>query len=917
MFAKLGKVLGRNKGSLKIGSIDDSNKRIKDQNGLDASALKSSSKSKIENHRNDTKTISNSANSFKTSSIGSYSSSSSSNLSSSSLVRTSQPLFINHNNSPDEAVSVQERLEGQMNLQIQIKHLDDKEINLTIERKVPIYDVLVTVANQFRFNPSDFYLRINIDDQDSSLLLKQKWKSNPVGFLNTNKIFIVPKRKESMKRDDYFHHQQLPKGLPFKPTVRFQVNLPHNQLMVMRIVPSLSFEEIKKKICQEKSFDPNRYVLVKSFKSGQSLLLLDLDKNPEYYGINDCTILSLRAYNESTKQFSVNSHFQQHHFSSLNIDDQNDPHSNRLNVQNDWSQSTPNIALKRQQSDSCSLVSSSRLSNLKINYRKKSRAPLPPRYSSSISCAKSIQNLAVISDENETDVNNSTMINSQTSSETFALHNSSNENTAEKVLISVSAKQNLQLERHQTIDNERQVRRNRLSRQNSGSDSSGYHEMLSSGDTDTPTESNSPAPPVSPNSPSLDSDISSIEPCNNLPQPGLGLVNETVVSKEYAKQSLNLHTRPPKIVCHQSTKINQRSKKRRAPSPPSCSKNPQVSKQLIMEENKEENSSLPSDLAQNIVPETIAQETSVKETKVNDHRDSNSTSIRSIESVDANQTSSENNVHSITSDQNLIVTNQNLHRLECESQTESNQTENVISIRNDSRCSQTSKQECLDPVQCNIDIDSNENVCEESSTPIVSNDSIEDQQTMEIRFDYENLIVSQQSFCPTETTEMVTIDNDQSDYESTKSHCSEKNDENFIDDEVKFDEKERNETESILEHLNQIIHAKQRHWFSLLDGDLEDVSITTIQIENEDSGTEFEVDETLVEEIYNTIRFDQTNLNDNDNDGNVHDDDDVHDEIDDATDHIHSDETFDEHHHCSYCQNYVTNFDRIRAKFNR
>lgn len=134
---------------------------------------------------------------------------------------------------------------------------------------------------------------------------------------------------------------------------------------------------------------------------------------------------------------------------------------------------------------------------------------------------------------------------------------------------------------------------------------------------------------------------------------------------------------------------------------------------------------------------------------------------------------------------------------------------------------------------------------------------------------------------------------------------------------VKFDEKERNETESILEHLNQIIHAKQRHWFSLLDGDLEDVSITTIQIENEDSGTEFEVDETLVEEIYNTIRFDQTNLNDNDNDGNVHDDDDVHDEIDDATDHIHSDETFDEHHHCSYCQNYVTNFDRIRAKFNR
>lgn len=426
--------------------------------------------------------------------------------------------------SPDENIAIKEMLEGRVNLTIQIKHLNE-QIIFTVDRTMPLYDILVTISNRFHFNPSNYTI-VADDGLKSKQMLKLK--SLCVGLIGTDKISIVPKPVNSLRKDF-----AQPKGLPFQPTVRFQINLPGKQLMVKRILLSTPFHEIKTIICDERPIDPAKYLLVKPFKPGQTPEIVDLDKSPEYYGINEVTVLSKRNYDELCRQFTSNSRY-------IYIDDSE---SNKLNVQNDWSQSTPNISVKIS-SETCS-IASSRASR---SYKKKP-APPPPNL---LNGTKSVQNLSIIHDSiNE--LNEDDQCSNITAPSTPSGIYSSYE------LKSKSAN-NEQISKHQTLQqNAQNLPRTRLTRQNSGSDSSGYHEMISHTPTDTPTDSNSPAPPLSPNSaPYLDG-ISEISKSD------VKLVKKEPIAAERQCKTLN----EPSTFLKCSSSFKNGQKKRRAPLPPS------------------------------------------------------------------------------------------------------------------------------------------------------------------------------------------------------------------------------------------------------------------------------------------------------------------------------------------------------------
>lgn len=351
---------------------------------------------------------------------------------------------------------------------------------------------------------------------------------------------IMKTFKSSNKANKSSNRQPtVPGELPFKPTIRLQVNLPHNQLMVLRILPDTVLSEIKQMICKEKSYDAGKYLLVKPFKSGQTPLILDLDKPLSFYHINEVTVLSNKVYQELSKQFSTSNCNQ---FTSSMYDED----SNRLGGQVDLSQSTPNIANGLQYKRSVSLAESQcdkdDTSSIRTarSYKRKP-APPPP-----LKSAKSMQNLAPIRDEEE-ERPASEVYSSYEHHDSSSLSEHSTTTEASKVppenVVTTQPSKNLH---------------HRLSRHNSGSDSSGYHEMLSHTETDTPA--NSPAPPVS-LSPNPSESSSSL--VSNKPPPVPS--QRTSLSTKLPEKSSKTET--PKSRGSVSS-VNSGSKKRRAPPPP-------------------------------------------------------------------------------------------------------------------------------------------------------------------------------------------------------------------------------------------------------------------------------------------------------------------------------------------------------------
>ncbi|OTF71307.1 hypothetical protein BLA29_001471, partial [Euroglyphus maynei] len=454
--------------------------------------------------------------------------------------------------SNDADFNLKELLEGQIDLKVRLRHLNE-ETNLNVERQMPLYDVLVIIANQFSLNPADYSIIASTDDNcnDDDGIKAQKMftlKSNPVGLIGTDRISIVPKIRKNPNN----------KALPFTKTIRFTINLPQNQLMVKRIKPSTSFNVIKEMICKEKSIDPSRFLLVKPIKKAQSLVVIDLDKSPDDYGLNEVTVISERNYEQLAKQFTTDSR------SSLYIDN---VHSNRLHAQqqNDWSQSTPNISMMNRMStthsaDTCSIASS------RSRCFKKKPAPPPPIFPSNArnpSLFKSVQNLSVIHDDGEEieQEQDRTMPSSNRSNETVVINQPKPQSSFISDMHKIS-----------------------LNRQNSGSDSSGYHERLSQTtteiDTPTPTDSNSPQPPSSLSPVSNNSSDQYMNENENdhksINDDNVNLVNDKTIqsssSSSLSKMKLALNE-PPKPASR-SLKSNlsfnhPNSKKRRAPPPPS------------------------------------------------------------------------------------------------------------------------------------------------------------------------------------------------------------------------------------------------------------------------------------------------------------------------------------------------------------
>ncbi|XP_075678379.1 uncharacterized protein LOC113792280 isoform X4 [Dermatophagoides pteronyssinus] len=497
----------------------------------------------------------------------------------------------------DNDFNLKDMLDGQINLKVFVKHLN-QESNFNVERQTPLYDLLVIVANRFGLNPADYLIIASADDNhhdtDVDVQRTEKTltlKSNPVGLIGTDRITIVPKLRKNRNNNNNNNNG----GLPFTKTIRFTINLPQNQLMVKRIEPTISFNQIKQMICSEKSIDSSKYLLIKPMKKSESLTVIDLNQSPNDYNLNEVTIISQQRYEQLARQFSINSRSS---FSCIEIDDDvnsridfND-HSNRLNVQqkNDWSQSTPNISTMMnnrhiQSSDTCSISSS------RSRCFKKKPAPPPPLSSHSLLSSnnrhhqsslinKSAQNLTVIHDDDEQEFNEQQSEHQEIVKSTpttpldsyFESTKSSKlirSNTVDEIVVIRNQPKPQQIENYHIVISDIQNEKIRLNRQNSGSDSSGYHERLSpiTTTTTTPTDSNSPQPPPSSISPVSNNSLNEDNDDNDKQ-----LVNNDSLIQSSSSSSLShiksTSTEPlPKPASRSSLKSNQ-SKKRRAPLPP-------------------------------------------------------------------------------------------------------------------------------------------------------------------------------------------------------------------------------------------------------------------------------------------------------------------------------------------------------------
>ncbi|XP_074603871.1 uncharacterized protein LOC141857290 [Brevipalpus obovatus] len=207
---------------------------------------------------------------------------------------------------------------------------------INVDRKTPMMDILVNIATQFRFNASKY--RLSVDGHDFKA-------STPIGSLDVNQVSIVPKVNKIYgvnSRHSWFAGSSECGGIgissgglvdsssagsngntgsicalnvPFQTTFRLQVNLPRNQLMVLRVSPNLTIAQVKSAICEKKELDGSKYHLTAT--EGRLLKLLDLDRPLSYYGVHEVNLISDRVLSElqhqmdttsSTTSTSINGH---------------------------------------------------------------------------------------------------------------------------------------------------------------------------------------------------------------------------------------------------------------------------------------------------------------------------------------------------------------------------------------------------------------------------------------------------------------------------------------------------------------------------------------------------------------------------------------------------------------------------------
>ena len=149
----------------------------------------------------------------------------------------------------DDSCAINELLEGRMDLSVTLPNSANPVV-INVERRTPMLDLLVNISTQYRFNAANY--TINAGEHEFKA-------STPIGSLDVNQISITSKSAKSSSMKSNAHS-----AVPFQTTFRLQVNLPRNQLMVMRVTPNATIAAIKQIICSEKALDANKYQLVRS-----------------------------------------------------------------------------------------------------------------------------------------------------------------------------------------------------------------------------------------------------------------------------------------------------------------------------------------------------------------------------------------------------------------------------------------------------------------------------------------------------------------------------------------------------------------------------------------------------------------------------------------------------------------------------
>ncbi|XP_022243552.1 uncharacterized protein LOC106461033 isoform X5 [Limulus polyphemus] len=179
--------------------------------------------------------------------------------------------------------AINELLEGRMELDVILP--DENKVRMTVERKMPMMDLLVQVTTANKISPGGHVIQV-LTERGKEIQYKP---NTPIGSLDTNIIYIVSKSSvmESTAK-------KLPKipNKPFEQTFRLQVKLPRNQLTVLRVSPKMTLAEVKRIVCSDKNLDINNYHLV---RSNQPNNILDLNITLASYGSTEISLLSNKS----------------------------------------------------------------------------------------------------------------------------------------------------------------------------------------------------------------------------------------------------------------------------------------------------------------------------------------------------------------------------------------------------------------------------------------------------------------------------------------------------------------------------------------------------------------------------------------------------------------------------------------------
>ncbi|XP_046445768.1 mucin-4-like isoform X5 [Daphnia pulex] len=147
-------------------------------------------------------------------------------------------------------------LEGCM--EILVVFPNEKSILMSIQRRMPMLDLLIHVTAANKISPAAHLLQVT--DEEGRLLPHKP--STPIGSLNAHKVYIVAKNRLMADRSGgRSTNAKSSSASQFEQSFRVQVRLPRNQLFVTRVTGRTQLADLLHTVCNEKALDPRHYEL--------------------------------------------------------------------------------------------------------------------------------------------------------------------------------------------------------------------------------------------------------------------------------------------------------------------------------------------------------------------------------------------------------------------------------------------------------------------------------------------------------------------------------------------------------------------------------------------------------------------------------------------------------------------------------